>query len=52
MKFKRIIILIILVLAIFSLFISAVHANFSDGFKTDFQIGMKIIQKAEILKLK
>ena len=48
MKFKRIIILIILVLTIFSLFVSAVHADFSDGFKTGFQIGMKIKQKREM----
>ena len=48
MKLKRIIILIILVLTIFSLFVSAVHANFSDGFKTGFQIGTQIKQKREM----
>ena len=46
-KFKRIIILTILVLTIFSLFVSAVHADFSDGFKTGFQIGTQIKQKKE-----
>ena len=48
MKLKRIIILIILVLTIFSLFVSAVHADFSDGFKTGFQIGTQIKQKREM----
>jgi len=48
MKHKRIIILIILVLTIFSLFVSAVYANFSDGFKTGFQIGTQIKQKREM----
>jgi len=47
MKLKRIIILIILVLTIFSLFVSAVHADFSDGFKTGFQIGTQLKQKKE-----
>ncbi len=47
-KLKRIIILIILVLTIFSLFVSAVHADFSDGFKTGFQIGTQLKQKREM----
>lgn len=48
MKFKRIIILTILILTILSLFISAVHADFSDGFKTGFQIGMQIRERREM----
>ena len=48
MKFKRIIILTILILTILSLFVSAVHADFSDGFKTGFQIGMQIRERREM----
>lgn len=47
MKCKRIIISTILILVIFSLFVSAVHADFSDGFKAGFQIGTQIKQKKE-----
>ena len=48
MKFKRIIILTILILTILSLFVSAVHADFSDGFKNGFQIGMQIRERREM----
>jgi len=48
MKFKRIIILTILILTILSLFVSAVHADFSDGYKTGFQIGMQIRERREM----
>jgi len=48
MKFKRIIILTILILTILSLFVSAIHADFSDGFKTGFQIGMQIRERREM----
>ena len=48
MKFKRIIILTILILTILSLFVSAVHADFSDEFKTGFQIGMQIRERREM----
>lgn len=48
MKCKKVIIFTILVLTILSLFVSAVHADFSDGFKTGFQIGMQIKQKREM----
>jgi len=56
MKFKRIIILTIFILTIFSLFVSAVYADnsgyflkgFADGFNKDFQMGMQIKQKKEM----
>lgn len=48
MKFKRIIILTILILTILSLFVSAVYADFSDAFKTGFQIGMQIRERREM----
>ena len=48
MKFKKIIISTIFILTIFSLFVTAVYADFSDGFKTGFQIGMRIKQKREM----
>jgi len=48
MKFKRIIILTILILTILSLFVSAVYADFSDEFKTGFQIGMQIRERREM----
>lgn len=51
MKFKRTIISTILILVIFSLFVSAVYADnsaFSDGFNKGLQMGMKIKQKKEM----
>lgn len=48
MKLKRIIILTILVLIILSLFVSAVYADFSDGFKSGFQMGMKMREMREM----
>jgi hypothetical protein len=48
MKCKRIIILTILILTILSLFVSAVNADFLDGFKTGFQIGMQIRERREM----